>query len=153
MECPGLAARAWPEVGGAPSGIYVEQVHARLRVDSVALVELVRTILQLEGRAARFLGIVLTDMTTVREMNRTYRGGDYDTDVLSFPLGGAQELDGEVYVSLDYAQAHHTEFGSSFEGEVRRYVVHGLLHLMGYDDADSAGRAAMRALEDRYLAL
>ena len=111
-------------------------------------------VLAAEGRTVDYLGIILADHDTVLGLNRTYLAHDYLTDVLSFPLGDADAdaIDGEVYVDLDTAAEQHAAFSVSFEEEARRYVVHGLLHLIGYDDATDAGRQAMRRLEDQYLA-
>lgn len=136
---------------GRGEGVCVSCIHDSLRADEPALRALVQRVLQKENKVCRYLGIVLADGAAVRDLNRRYRGGDYDTDVLSFALGEGEEIDGEVYVNLDFALAHHARYGATFEEEVRRYVVHGLLHLVGYDDAGSEARAAMRALEDRYL--
>ncbi len=138
-----------PERG---EGICLSCMHASLGVDEAALRALARRVLRGERKRCRYLGIVLADGATIRMLNRTYRGADYDTDVLSFPLGDGPEVDGEICVNLDFALEHHAAFGATFEEEVGRYVVHGLLHLMGYDDAGTEDRAAMRALEDRYLA-
>ena len=132
-------------------GLCIAHEHASLRIGEASLCALIRHVLAREARALTYLGVILTDSAAIRALNRQYRGGDYDTDVLSFPLGEAGAIDGEVYVSLDYAAGHCAEFGATFEEEVRRYVIHGLLHLMGYDDADTAGRQRMRRLEDRYL--
>jgi rRNA maturation RNase YbeY len=113
----------------------------------------VRYVLQAEGRACLALGIILTDHDTVLHLNRTYLEHDYLTDVLSFNLGAAEgPVEGEVYIDLDTAAERHLEFGASFEEEVHRYTVHGLLHLLGYDDDTADARAAMKSLEDRYLA-
>lgn len=107
-----------------------------------------------EGRAVGEVTVVLTDHATVREMNASYLDHDYDTDVLSFWLGaddGSGPLEGEVYVDLDTAAERHAEFGTDYDAEARRYAVHGVLHLCGYDDATEAERTAMHRLEDRYL--
>jgi rRNA maturation RNase YbeY len=135
------------------SGLLVEYAHPSRRVDEAALERLLRQVLAAEGRTVRYLGVVLADHETVLDLNRTYLEHDHVTDVLSFPLGedAGGEVDGEVYVDLDTAAERHAEFGATFEEEVHRYAVHGLLHLLGYDDATSEGRQAMHALEDRYL--
>ncbi len=108
-----------------------------------------------EGFAVHYLGVVLTGRAEVHALNRDFLGHDYPTDVVSFPLeeGAVAErvVDGEVYVDLDTAAERAPEFGASFEDEATRYALHGLLHLMGHDDATDAERQAMRALEDRYL--
>ena len=104
----------------------------------------------------REVNVVLAGRELVHEINRTWLGHDWPTDVVSFPLDAEAQadgvIDGEVYVDLDMAAERAEEFGATPEGEALRYVVHGLLHLCGHDDATDDERAAMRALEDRYLA-
>ena len=60
-------------------------------------------------------------------------------------------IDGEVYVDLDMALERAPEFHSDFETEAFRYVLHGILHLLGYDDQTAELKAEMRGLEDKYL--
>lgn len=136
-------------------GVCVEQAHPSRSLDEDALTALVHRTVGGEGFAVRSLGVVLADRETVHRLNREFLAHDYPTDVLSFSLdedAAAERLvDGEIYVDLDTAAERAPEFGTTFEDEARRYVVHGLLHLMGYDDATDAERAAMRRLEDLYL--
>ena len=131
----------------------IEQIHPERRLDEDALRQLVEAVIAGEGATLAYLGLILADHETVLALNQEYLEHDYLTDVLSFPLSETPgTVDGEVYVDLDTAAERHAEFGTSFEDEARRYVVHGLLHLLGHDDATDARRAAMRRLEDRYLA-
>ena len=135
--------------------LLIEHTHPRLRLDQEALRRLVRCVLETEGRAVAYLGIILADHDTVLALNQTYLAHDYITDVLSFSLGDNaddDDVDGEVYVDLDTAAERHEAYAVSFVEEAHRYVVHGLLHLLGYDDATDAERTAMRRLEDQYLA-
>lgn len=131
----------------------IEQRHPRLNVDEAPLRRRIRHVLEAEGRDLTALSVVLADHDTVLELNQTYLDHDYVTDVLSFPLGDPDDegVDGEIYVDLDTAQERHAEFEASFTEEVHRYVVHGLLHLLGYDDHTPEGQQAMREREDRYL--
>lgn len=135
--------------------LQIEVEHPTRSLDTAALEALVRRAAAAEGFAIRYLGILLTDHAAVHRLNRDFLGHDYETDVVSFPLDedavAERMIDGEVYVDLDTAAERAPEFGATFEHEAARYVVHGLLHLMGHDDATDAERAAMRALEDRYL--
>ncbi|MFQ5569943.1 MAG: rRNA maturation RNase YbeY [Rhodothermales bacterium] len=137
------------------SPLVIEHAHPSLHLDETALEHLVRYVLESENHTLRYLGIILADHNTVLELNQTYLAHDYLTDVLSFSLSDTGEdkvVDGEVYVDLDTAAERHAEFNVSFEEEARRYVLHGLLHLMGYDDATPDQKRAMRRLENRYLA-
>ncbi len=133
--------------------VEIAQAHPSRRLDAARLRRLIRHVAQAEGCRLHALSLVLADHATVRDLNRTYLGHDYLTDVLSFPMNDAPDvIEGEVYVDLDTAAERHAEFGASFEEEACRYVIHGLLHLAGHDDATPEERAAMRALENRYLA-
>lgn len=132
--------------------LVIEQVHPVLEVDELALIRLLLCVLEGEEATLESLTLVLAGHEAVLELNRSYLGHDYYTDVISFPLNEESGVvDGEVYVDLDTAHERHAEFGASFEEEVRRYAVHGLLHLIGYVDTTEGERAAMRALEQRYL--
>ena len=136
--------------------LMIEQAHPALAIDEKALARLLYHVISTEGARLNYLGIVLTDHATVLDLNRTYLQHDYLTDVLSFSLADEDAegvVDGEVYVDMDTARERHAEFDTSFEEEVRRYVVHGLLHLLGYDDATPDEKAAMRRLEDHYLSI
>ncbi len=135
--------------------LVIAQEHPTLRLGEAVVERLTRHLMHAEGIPWRYLGIILTGHERVLELNRSFLGHDYHTDVLSFDLGDETPdapLAGEVYVDLDTAAERHAEFGTTFEEEALRYVAHGLLHLAGYDDATPAEKAAMHALEDRYLA-
>lgn len=142
----------WIATPDAGPPLSIEQAHPTLEVDEQALVRLLLCVLEGEEATLHDLTLVLADHETVLELNRSYLGHDYHTDVISFPLNEEPDaVEGEVYVDLDTAQERHAEFGASFEEEVQRYAVHGLLHLVGYTDATEGERAGMRALEQRYL--
>lgn len=144
--------RAFTAHGGPAKGtIEIHQVHPALRLDDASLRRLVRCVLEGEGRRVHFLNIILTDHASVRGLHGRWLGVDEFTDVISFSLGDGEDIDGEIYVDLDTAMERHTHFFSTFEDETRRYIIHGLLHLIGYDDADPQRREAMRRKEDYYL--
>ncbi len=130
----------------------IVQVHPSRRLPNALLRRLVQVVLDGEQAHLRYLSLVLADHATVRALNRVYLGHDYDTDVLSFPLSEESGVvEGEIYVDLDTAAERHAEFGATFTQEACRYVVHGLLHLLGYDDATPETRARMHQREDHYL--
>src|SRR5690606_3849464 len=111
---------------------------------------------QEEGVTIADLTVVLSDHAHVLDLNRTYLEHDYETDVLAFNLAddpAAGPIEGEIYIDLDTAQERHSECNATFQNEVFRYAIHGLLHLAGYDDSTPERKAQMRALEDRYLSL
>lgn len=112
------------------------------------------------GRVDGELSLYLTDDAQIRELNREYRGVDRATDVLSFsqqegealfPTGGPCLL-GDVVISMDRAGEQAREFGTELDVELRRLLVHGVLHLLGYDHEGSGEEAdTMRNMEGRYV--
>ena len=105
--------------------------------------------------------ITFVDDEAIRSLNRDYRDKDSATDVLSFPLyERAAEIDpaepeimlGDIVVSLPHAMMQAETYGHSLEREVLYLIVHGLLHLAGYDHMQPGERSAMRAHEERILA-
>ena len=133
--------------------IHVHQHHQTRTLEAAQVRTLVARMAAAEDVPIDEVSIVLADHATVLELNRRFLDHDYVTDVLSFPLGenDGAGLTGEVYVDLDTAAERHAEFGASFTDEALRYVIHGVLHLMGYTDSTEEGRQAMRAKEDHYL--
>lgn len=139
-----------------PEPISIEHDHPNLTVDERTVERLVQHVLDGEDATLIYVGVVLSDHDTVRELNETYLDHDYNTDVLSFSLRDPPQEDpgpveGEIYVDLDTADERYDEFDTSFEREVCRYVVHGVLHLLGYEDATEEGRQTMRQRENEYL--
>ncbi len=138
----------------ASSPLEVAYTHPTLLLDEPVLHKLVALVCTGEQFTLETLSIVLGDHQTVRELNASYLQHDYNTDVLSFPFNdptASKTVDGEVYIDLDTAQERCAEFEATFEEEAYRYIIHGLLHLMGYLDDTAAGKSQMKSLEDRYL--
>lgn len=89
----------------------------------------------------------------MRELNRRYRKIDRTTDVLSFAQrdGGDVGILGDVVISYDTAVRNSQRFSVTVEGEIRRLVVHGILHLLGFDHAEKRQRETMRGKESEIL--
>ncbi|MFC1481248.1 rRNA maturation RNase YbeY [Candidatus Neomarinimicrobiota bacterium] len=97
--------------------------------------------------------IFMTD-EELRELKQRFFNEDIYTDVISFNLNGHDEsLDGEIYISTARALENSLEFKQTHEQELCRLVVHGALHLLGYDDKSDQDRAKMTSLENKYLHL
>jgi len=82
------------------------------------------------------LSILITSDREIKRLNRLYRNKDKPTDVLSFPMGeevGGWRLLGDVVISLDTAKVQASEFGLNLEEEIKRLLIHGIVHLLGYD--------------------
>jgi probable rRNA maturation factor len=93
--------------------------------------------------------VVLCSDYMIRKLNRQYRNKDEATDVLAFPFGDLDLL-GEVYISLQRAKVQARRYGVTYDEELRRLLIHGLLHLMGYDHIKKRDREVMEAQERTY---
>lgn len=110
-------------------------------------------VLSAAGLEHASISVAIVDDPTIHELNRRYLEHDYPTDVLSFLLeSGDWGLEGEVIASADTAERMAGEAGWSIDDELLLYVVHGTLHLVGYDDQEPAGREQMRQREREVLA-
>lgn len=129
--------------------VTVNNQHPRIRLPKKPLVELGERILKEEGTRGD-VSIVLVDDPTIARLNLRYHHRRGPTDVLSFPFYH-EELLGDVYISLDTARRQAKEYGHNLTREVRLLLIHGILHLCGYDDQDRESVKRMRARENYYL--
>lgn len=84
-------------------------------------------------------------------INRQYLSHDYYTDVITFDYVEDNRISGDIFISVDTVRANSEEYGTTFEDEMLRVMIHGVLHLMGYDDHEESDVAAMRAKEDECI--
>lgn len=103
--------------------------------------------LDAEGRVgAGEVSVAVVDDARIRDLNHRYRGRDRPTDVLAFPpapIPGGGAFLGEVVISAERAAEQSREYGHSVEREIALLAIHGVLHLLGYDDATDGGAAQM----------
>jgi probable rRNA maturation factor len=126
------------------------------RVDRRGLLETAKRLLSAVGEGDSSLSIALVDDDAIRKLNRNFRGKNVPTDVLSFALcengeTGPEHLLGDVVMSVDTARRQAAAYGASLQRELYRLLIHGLLHLLGYDHERPSKRRVMEA-EERRLA-
>jgi probable rRNA maturation factor len=132
--------------------IAVSNRQRRWRVDSAALKAAVLSVLQGEGIAKADVSIAVVNDNALHQINRQFLNHDEPTDVISFVLDQkGQSIDGEIVLSADTAASAAKEIGWSEQEEMLLYVIHGALHLTGYDDLKPATRRQMRSREKHYL--
>ena len=86
------------------------------------------------------------------EVNREFLGHDYYTDIITFDYSTASTLNGDIFISLDTVRSNAEMVGVSFEQELNRILIHGILHLTGQGDKTPETKAQMTAKEDKALA-
>lgn len=115
--------------------------------------EVCRVVLEGEGYREAKISLAFVDDATIHGINKRFLEHDEPTDVITFPLSGpgSKKLEGELVIGVEVAKRQAEERGHAVEAELCLYVVHGLLHLCGYDDKKSKDAAAMRTREAHYL--
>ncbi len=124
-------------------------------VDRGRMREIARAVLDGEGIQDAEISLAFVDNPSIQQLHQRYLGHDEPTDVLSFPLSepNARRLSGELVVGVEVAKAHAEDYGHEVQAELALCVIHGLLHLCGYDDKSISATEKMRTRERHYLQL
>lgn len=134
--------------------IEIDLGEARESADATALVDAVKLTLRREGRRSCRISVAIVDDAGIARLHERYLGRPGPTDCLSFDLRDDPEsevVEGEIVVSEEAAGRESRARVTSKQAELTLYVIHGLLHLLGYDDAAPDAASGMHALEDRLL--
>ena len=99
------------------------------------------------------INIIFCSDNYILDINQKYLQHDYFTDIITFDYCEGNKLSGDLFISIDTVKANAEEYGEGFERELNRVMVHGVLHLIGYDDHSDSDQAEMRSKENYYLSL
>lgn len=97
------------------------------------------------------ISIIFCSDQYILDVNRKYLNHDYYTDIITFDYCEGDLLSGDLFISIDSVRENAAFYGTAFENELNRVIVHGVLHLIGYDDHTEEEIAQMRSKEDFYL--
>jgi probable rRNA maturation factor len=122
-------------------------------LDRRRMKEIAQAVLDGEGVAVAAISLAFVDNPTIHRLNKQFLNHDEPTDVLTFPMSGpgAKTLEGEIVIGAEVARAQAVERGHDEQAELALYVIHGVLHLCGYDDTTTAATRKMRDRERHYL--
>jgi probable rRNA maturation factor len=122
-------------------------------LDYAALKAAARTVLEGEGIRAAKVGLAFVDNAHIHRLNKQFLNHDEPTDVITFPYTGpkAKKLEGEVVIGYEIAAEYAADRGHPADRELVLYVIHGCLHLCGYDDTTAKAEREMRQKEREYL--
>lgn len=109
--------------------------------------DVVYGVLAAENAAGFEINIIFADDAFIKKINLEYRSKNYTTDVISFASG----KNGDIFISVDRADEQAASYGASFDEEVKRLVIHGTLHVLGYDHIREADRKKMAPRERKYF--
>ena len=110
-----------------------------------------KSAIALENKKLGNISIIYCSDDYLLEINKQYLSHDYYTDVITFNYCEGDLISGDIFISVDTIKANAEEYGASFDNELCRVMVHGILHLIGYDDDCESNQLIMKQKEDFYL--
>lgn len=114
------------------------------------IVEWIRSIIYNEAKDCNYIDFVLCDDAYLLEINKKYLEHDYYTDIITFPLK-EDPVEANIFISIDRVKDNAEEYKVKFVDELHRVIIHGVLHLIGYDDKSDEEKKKMRAEENACL--
>lgn len=116
-----------------------------------AIKELVKEVIRNEYRATGDLDFILTTDEELLKINREFLKHDYLTDVIAFNYSSGKIVEGEIYISYETVEKNSLKYGVTVNEELIRVMIHGVLHLCGYDDSTEELREIMRKKENLWI--
>ena len=127
------------------------------KIDIKNLNQLVDNVVKRFSLEEALFNIILVDNEYIHKLNKEYRNIDRETDVITFALEDNMDIQpeirilGDIYISIDKAKSQAIEYGHSFKRELSFLIVHGILHLLGYDHQNKEDEKIMFELQDKIL--
>ena len=125
-----------------------------LSYNKKSIIELSTKVLSLENFHFAQISIILSNKEFVSKLKKQYFNVDVYTDVIAFNLeNDGDSIEGEIYISIDDVLDNSKIYSISFNTEFKRVLIHGILHLIGYNDDTNEQKENMKILEDKYISL
>ena len=113
----------------------------------------IKAVAQKYGRRVGDIGYMFVSDEKILEVNRQYLGHDYYTDIITFDYDEGDRINGDIVISLDTVATNAEQYGKTYEDELHRVIIHGILHLCGINDKGPGEREIMEAAENEALAM
>ena len=113
----------------------------------------IKAVAATHNRKVGEIGYMFVDDEKILEVNNEYLGHDYYTDIITFDYCEGNVLNGDIVISLDTVRTNAEKFGKTYEDELFRVIIHGVLHLCGINDKGPGEREIMEENENKALAL
>ncbi len=131
----------------------IEIIDPDPQADASLIKSSVELVFKGEHKIAEFVNVIFLQQTELRLLKKKYFNLDVFTDVIAFNLNDPHEtIEGEIYLSMEQITLNAIHFKTDLGEELYRVLIHGCLHLCGYEDDTPEQKTQMTSLEDRYLA-
>lgn len=111
----------------------------------------IKFVAESEVRKVGDINVIFCSDNYILDVNMKYLQHDYFTDIITFDYCEDDVLSGDLFISIDSVKDNALFYGNDFPDELNRVIVHGILHLIGYDDHTDSEQKTMRSKEDYYL--
>ena len=133
-----------------PIRFFYDDVKFRLR-RSKMLKDYLSSKIEVDKYSVGDIIYIFVSDATMLEINKQYLQHDYFTDIVTFDYNNLNTVNGEIYISIDTVMSNSLIYNVSFKSELFRVIVHGILHLTGFDDTSEMDKIIMRSEEDNRI--
>ena len=132
--------------------IYYDKTDFRLKGWREAR-KIINKVIRSNDKISGDLNFIITDDETIRRINIQFLKHDYCTDVITFDNNEGDIVNGEIYISIDTVRSNSLSYNVTLGNEIQRVMIHGVLHLLGYDDQTEDDKRKIHNMEDLWLEL
>jgi probable rRNA maturation factor len=130
--------------------IYYDGINYRIK-ESKKVKYLIEKVIRYENKVPGDLHFIITNDRTIKQINIEFLNCNYFTDVITFNYNENETINGEIYISIDTVKKNANNYKVSLYDEILRVIIHGVLHLCGYNDKKGKDIENMRKIEDKWI--
>lgn len=114
----------------------------------------ITSVIEINNKTLQSINYIFTSDNYLREVNQQYLKHNTYTDIITFDQSiASDQIEGDIFISVERVEENAKKLGFLFQDELHRVMIHGILHLLGYNDKTEVEKKEMRKLENHYLAL
>lgn len=141
------------ETSTEPSILFHEEDTSFVLQNEHTYISWIQAVIEAESCHLQQLNYIFCSDPALLKVNIEYLNHDTFTDIITFPYAAPPTIEGDIFISIDRVKENAAQFDQSFERELRRVMIHGVLHLCGYGDKSEGEQKTMRAKENAAIAL
>lgn len=132
----------------------INDYSSKLYIELELIKSLILKVLKFESICEANVAFILSNRNYLSKLKKSFFNKDHYTDVIAFNFNDKNEtIEGEIYISIDDVLLNSKELNQSFDDEFKRIIIHGLLHIIGYNDNTIKNKKHMTQLENKYMGI